>query len=190
MQNNILHSQLTFGDEFSDEAADLISKLLQRDPKKRLGYGVNGTNDIKNHPWFKSIDWDKLYRKEIEPPFKCHIYSELDVNYVDEEILNESVSIQKMSKGKVSIEDDAFAGFSYDGESEMAKYFLSKINKNKSSSPSSPIDGHTFNNNKSPNHIHHDIRKLNIGIHTNQSSKYQQSSSCESNNNDLIFSLE
>lgn len=22
-----------------------------------------------NHPWFKDIDWKKLYRKEIKPPY-------------------------------------------------------------------------------------------------------------------------
>jgi len=33
------------------EAKDLIERLLEPDPKKRLG--VNGAQEIKSHPWFK-----------------------------------------------------------------------------------------------------------------------------------------
>ena len=38
-------------------------KLLQRDPKKRIGY--DDENEIKNHPFFKDIDFDALYNKNI-----------------------------------------------------------------------------------------------------------------------------
>jgi serine/threonine protein kinase len=36
----------------SPQAVDLISKLLQKDSKKRLGAGNNGAEDIKKHPFF------------------------------------------------------------------------------------------------------------------------------------------
>lgn len=129
MQENILNANLTFTDDFSDDLRDLIRKLLNRDPNKRLGTGMNGTYDIQRHPWFKDIDWNHLYRKEVESPFKPHCCDPTDVKYVDEEILNERVSMLEMKKGKrsIMIEEDAFAGFSYDGESQMIKYFKSKM---------------------------------------------------------------
>ena len=39
---------------------------MNRDPNTRIG--VKDKNEIKNDPFFKSIDWEKLARKEIEPP--------------------------------------------------------------------------------------------------------------------------
>jgi serum/glucocorticoid-regulated kinase 2 len=44
------------------EAKDLLTRLLDRDPKKRLG-SLNGAEDIKNHPFFEMIDWDKMFTK-------------------------------------------------------------------------------------------------------------------------------
>ena len=46
-------------------------QLLERDPQKRLGWkaGGGGLQDIKNHPWFREIDWDALEKKEVPPPF-------------------------------------------------------------------------------------------------------------------------
>lgn len=43
----------------SPEAKDLIKKLLCMNPENRLG--VNGAQEIKDHPYFKGIDWDELY---------------------------------------------------------------------------------------------------------------------------------
>ena len=40
----------------SEEARDIISKLLNKNPKKRLGY-QNDFKEILIHPWFKEIDF-------------------------------------------------------------------------------------------------------------------------------------
>ena len=45
---------------------------MTKPPEKRLGYADE--NDIKNHHFFQSIDWDRLERREIKPEFKeCFI---------------------------------------------------------------------------------------------------------------------
>jgi hypothetical protein len=46
---------------------------LQRDPKLRLGSGKSDHLEIKSHPFFRSVDWVKLFNKEIEPQFKPHL---------------------------------------------------------------------------------------------------------------------
>ena len=51
--------ELGYGeDSMSPEAADLIKKLLVVDHTQRLG--ANGADEIKQHPFFNGIAWDKL----------------------------------------------------------------------------------------------------------------------------------
>ncbi|KAG5541194.1 hypothetical protein RHGRI_021150 [Rhododendron griersonianum] len=59
--------------KLTPEAKDLICRLLC-DVEHRLGTG--GANQIKAHPWFKDIVWDKLY--EMEAAFKPEVNGELD----------------------------------------------------------------------------------------------------------------
>lgn len=47
----------------------LLVSLLQKDPELRLGHGPEDAAEIKAHPFFSDIDFDKLRRKEIPPPF-------------------------------------------------------------------------------------------------------------------------
>eukprot|EP00798_Chlamydomonas_sp_ICE-L_P009762 gene9762-7637_t len=54
----------------SDAARDLISRLLERKPVKRIGMLKGQAADVKNHPWFKGFDWDALSSRRMEPPRK------------------------------------------------------------------------------------------------------------------------
>jgi serine/threonine protein kinase len=56
------------GIPMSDELKDLIEKLLDKDPKTRIG-SKNDADEIVNHPWFKGFDWDGLMAKTIVAPF-------------------------------------------------------------------------------------------------------------------------
>lgn len=48
---------------------DLIKKLLTTDRTKRLGCLRGGAEDIKQHKWFRSINWQACYDKQLQPPF-------------------------------------------------------------------------------------------------------------------------
>lgn len=50
----------------SPEAHDFIEKLLDMNPKTRLG--AKSIEEVKSHPFFKGIDWNKIM--EMESPFK------------------------------------------------------------------------------------------------------------------------
>ncbi|KIK60289.1 hypothetical protein GYMLUDRAFT_73762 [Collybiopsis luxurians FD-317 M1] len=49
----------------------VIKGLLDRDPSRRFGCKPNGEGyqELRRHPWFKTIDWDTLESKEQTPPF-------------------------------------------------------------------------------------------------------------------------
>ena len=73
-------NELIFHDYFSGELKDLLSKLLNKDPNKRIG--LSSKVELKNHPWFKDIDWDKLSRKGINPPLNLvKMKKEIEENY-------------------------------------------------------------------------------------------------------------
>ena len=54
----------------SPEAQDIIWKLLQLNPERRLGSGRLGAEEIKRHPFFASIDWQQLEQKRLPAPLK------------------------------------------------------------------------------------------------------------------------
>ncbi|KAG1328032.1 3-phosphoinositide-dependent protein kinase 2-like [Cocos nucifera] len=62
----IIARDLKFPDYFSNQARDLIDKLLDTDPSKRPGAAPDGYAALKMHPFFKGIDWKNL-RKTPAP---------------------------------------------------------------------------------------------------------------------------
>ncbi|KAJ8759107.1 hypothetical protein K2173_004113 [Erythroxylum novogranatense] len=62
----IIARDVRFPDYFSDEARDLIDRLLDMDPCRRPGAGLDGYAALKMHPFFKEIDWNNL--REQTPP--------------------------------------------------------------------------------------------------------------------------
>ncbi|KVI12353.1 Protein kinase, ATP binding site-containing protein [Cynara cardunculus var. scolymus] len=72
-------SHLKFPQEahLSSEAKDLISKLLCN---VNCRLGSKGADEIKAHPWFKGIDWDRIY--QMEAAFIPEMLSSKDINFV------------------------------------------------------------------------------------------------------------
>lgn len=90
MYEKIVRGKLTFPAYLSSAARSVLTGLLTRDPKLRLG-ARGGIDDLKRHPFFDGLDWDKLYRKEIVPPFKPAVTEgKMDTSYVDEEFKKET----------------------------------------------------------------------------------------------------
>ena len=67
----------------SEEAKDLINKLLEKNPGARLGR--EGLDEIKNHPFFYYVNFDEIQKKRIKALFKPDINSEDLTNNFDEE---------------------------------------------------------------------------------------------------------
>ncbi|KAM4694768.1 ribosomal protein S6 kinase alpha-2 [Discoglossus pictus] len=81
----ILKAKLGMPQFLSGEAQCLLRSLFKRNPCNRLGAGFDGVEEIKRHPFFITIDWNKLYRKEIKPPFKPAVGRPEDTFHFDPE---------------------------------------------------------------------------------------------------------
>lgn len=81
LYQNIKSADLKLEDWLSDNAKDLLSKLLIKDPNKRLGGGESDAEDIKKHPWFANISWEDIYNKTQKPPYTPQLDSPDDVKH-------------------------------------------------------------------------------------------------------------
>ncbi|KAK2421888.1 Protein kinase superfamily protein [Trifolium repens] len=78
--DNILNRKIPWPevpDEMSLEAHDLIDRLLTEDPNQRLG--ARGASEVKQHVFFKDINWDTLARQKAA--FVPTSESALDTSY-------------------------------------------------------------------------------------------------------------
>lgn len=67
----------------SSSAAALITDLLQVDPMRRLGYQSADGEAIKSHPWFRTVDWEKMENQKCRAPFIPRLASALDTSCFD-----------------------------------------------------------------------------------------------------------
>uniref|UniRef100_A0A8B9HIK0 Ribosomal protein S6 kinase a, polypeptide 3a n=1 Tax=Astyanax mexicanus TaxID=7994 RepID=A0A8B9HIK0_ASTMX len=81
----ILKAKLGMPQFLSGEAQSLLRNLFKRNPGNRLGAGPDGVEEIKRHPFFSTIDWNKLFRREMHPPFKPASGRPDDTLYFDTE---------------------------------------------------------------------------------------------------------
>ena len=100
----------------SEEAKDLINKLLEKDPGARLGR--EGLEEIKNHPFFYYVNFDEIQKKRIKALFKPDINSEYLTNNFDEEYFEMDIN-----------ESPVENWFKNDEYSESFKKFESKKEK-------------------------------------------------------------
>ncbi|XP_054824042.1 probable serine/threonine protein kinase IREH1 isoform X2 [Prosopis cineraria] len=78
--DNILNRNIPWPrvpEEMSPEAQDLIDRLLTEDPNQRLG--ARGASEVKQHIFFKDINWDTLARQKAA--FVPSSDSALDTSY-------------------------------------------------------------------------------------------------------------
>ena len=104
--NKIKNCQLVLHHYFSEDLKDLLRKLMEKDPNKR--FGVIDKNEVKRHPFFKGIDWEKLQNKNIIPP----------INFIKQKNENEQKLDDKGNKIKKNIR---FNDIDYTEENKYCK---------------------------------------------------------------------
>ncbi|CAG9568755.1 unnamed protein product [Danaus chrysippus] len=58
------HTILYLPEELSVEEESILTQLLTYEPSERLGSGETGVEEIKQHPYFKNIDWEEFYTQQ------------------------------------------------------------------------------------------------------------------------------
>ncbi|XP_045454872.1 ribosomal protein S6 kinase delta-1 [Melitaea cinxia] len=61
------HTELSLPRALPLDARELLAQLLTYDPSERLGSGKDGIDEIKQHPYFRHIDWQEVYDSWIVP---------------------------------------------------------------------------------------------------------------------------
>ncbi|KAI9790497.1 MAG: serine/threonine protein kinase psk1 [Candelina submexicana] len=86
IQEKILKQKLSLPYYIGPDAKDLLTRLLRKEPHKRLGANMPRDMDaIKKHRFFRKINWKLLERRELEPPIKPLITDpELAENFAKE----------------------------------------------------------------------------------------------------------
>lgn len=121
MYKRIVKEEVTFreGVPASAELKDIITQLLQKDPKKRLG-ARGDSLEVLAHPWLASIDVSKLMAKKLKPPFVPKTDGDDWVQNFDSEFTSE---MPRDSHAFVTEEElkafaDKFAGLSYNKDTD------------------------------------------------------------------------
>jgi len=110
MYEKILKLDLTYPPYLGPEVVDLIKRFLIRDPLRRL----QDPEEIKAHPWFKPINWEKVKNKEIPAPFVPSVKSPDDVRNIDKEFLQEKlVEAEDEEYSNTYVKPDTFGGFTF-----------------------------------------------------------------------------
>ena len=122
----VMHGRFQSYPFWTHHHKDLQFKLLKRDRCKRLGYGTDDYKAIISHKFFMKIDMDKLYNRQIKPPYQPNTKNELDKSGFDEKFTSmpiaETPMDQEVNQVKKAIQDgvlkpkdysDVFDGFSY-----------------------------------------------------------------------------
>lgn len=71
MYRKILQDPLQFPADIDRDAKSILTRLLDRDPARRLGSG--GASEIKAHRFFETVDWKRLLQKKTQPTFRPNV---------------------------------------------------------------------------------------------------------------------
>uniref|UniRef100_A0A8C8H6F4 Ribosomal protein S6 kinase n=1 Tax=Oncorhynchus tshawytscha TaxID=74940 RepID=A0A8C8H6F4_ONCTS len=111
--DKILKCKLNLPPYLTQEARDLLKKLLKRNASLRLGAGPGDSSEIQSHPFFRHINWDDLLAHKVEPPFKPFLQSADDVSQFDSKFTSQTPVDSPDDSTLSESANQVFLGFTY-----------------------------------------------------------------------------
>jgi len=93
----------------SDDDKDIIKKLLTRRQASRFGNLSRGHLDVTEHPWFATLNFEKLLQRKIKAPWKPKTMNPLDSRNFDD--FSKAEREKHRGKPLSEKEQKLFAGF-------------------------------------------------------------------------------
>ena len=149
-----VHRKQLFENGWTFESGDLINKLLYRKPHKRLG--CNGIKEIKEHSWFKNINWEELLNKQMKSPFVPKDGDNFDKRYCEgiEHIDTQTKERYQYYKSKSKFRT-LFINYTFIREEDKQDYSNNDIRStNNNSNSNNNLTNLNSNNSNSMTNIH------------------------------------
>uniref|UniRef100_A0A914C910 Protein kinase C n=1 Tax=Acrobeloides nanus TaxID=290746 RepID=A0A914C910_9BILA len=110
----ITEHNVSYPKSMSKESVSICKGLLQKSPIKRLGCLGNEEREIREHPFFRRIDWIKIESRQVQPPFKPRIKAPKDVSNFDCEFTHEPPKLTPVDRlFLMNLDQAEFEGFTY-----------------------------------------------------------------------------
>ncbi|XP_035792293.1 ribosomal protein S6 kinase beta-2-like [Anopheles albimanus] len=109
----ILKDKLNIPGYLTPDSRDLIRRLMKRQVGQRLGSGPTDGQAVREHPFFKNVNWEDVLARRLDPPIKPVLASEDDVSQFDTKFTKE---IPVDSPDETTLSESAnliFQGFTY-----------------------------------------------------------------------------
>jgi serine/threonine protein kinase len=84
------------------DSVSILQKLLTREPDQRLGSGPKDAQEVMDQPFFRTINWDDIYNKRVQPPFLPQIKSATDTSNFDSEFTSVTPVLTPVQSGMAS----------------------------------------------------------------------------------------
>uniref|UniRef100_F6PPJ1 Protein kinase C n=1 Tax=Ciona intestinalis TaxID=7719 RepID=F6PPJ1_CIOIN len=111
----ILEKVIRIPRSLSVKASSVLKGFLNKIPVDRLGCNhESGFQDILDHQFFRTIDWDLLQSRQVVPPYKPNIEDDLGLDNFDKQFTQEPVQLTPTEATVIGKIDQAdFEGFEY-----------------------------------------------------------------------------
>lgn len=118
----ILEKTIRIPRHLSVRAQNILKAFFKKDPKERLGsHPDKGFSEIKSNDFFRGIDWEKLERRQVKPPYTPPTESDRDLAHFDPDFTQQPVSFTPDNQEMISrLDQSEFDDFSYTNPLHMA----------------------------------------------------------------------
>jgi len=113
--DSIMNDEVVYPNWLNKESVSFCRGLMIKEPSKRLGsHPDKAEQQIKDHVFFRSVDWMALEEKRITPPFRPRVRGHRDFENFDNSFISENPTLSPTPPSVIeTIPQEEFTGFSF-----------------------------------------------------------------------------